>query len=294
MSEYSDGLHKASARLLRRRAAAATPQGDAVLWPARRFGLEHIAAYVAAPEEMQRSVLDRCGLGLLRESSLVERGGMEFCARMVLLSEDVQQRTLYSLIGADEASHYAWLQPWLGQSGDTLDPFNSFLADCVRIATPQPLAYLMQVVLEGFGIVHYAGLAADCSDAALAATLQRMAEDEALHHAAGLAVFERQRLSASECEFLLDASYTFVQMIRSGPQAVVAALDTALGGIDAAALPPVFERLDAAAETASKLARLRQLMAQPGMHWLVDALAARNAFTPAAAGEAAQVYVALR
>ena len=294
MSDYGDGLHKASARLLRRRVAAATPQGDAALWPARRFGLENIPAFVAAPAEIQRSVLDRCGLGLLRESWLVERGGMEFCARMVLLSDDAQQRTLYSLIGADEASHYAWLQPWLGQTGDALDPFNAFLADCMREATPQPLAYLMQVVLEGFGIVHYAGLAADCNDTALAATLQRMAADEALHHAAGLAVFDRQRLNAQEREFLFDASYTFLQMIRSGPQAVVAALDAALGGIDAASVASVFEMLDTNAETASKLSRLRQLMAQPGMHWLVDALAARNAFTPAATAEAAQIYVSLR
>lgn len=294
MRSYGDGLNKASARLLRRRAAAATPQGDGALWPAQRFGLEHVDAYVAAPEALQRRVLDHCSLGLLRESWLVERGGMEFCARMVLLSDDAQQRTLYSLIGADEASHYAWLQPWLQQTGDTLDPFNAFIADCLREATPQPLAYLMQVVLEGFGIVHYAGLAADCSDAALAATLQRMAEDEALHHAAGLAVFDRRRLNERERGFLLDASYTFLQMIRSGPQAVVAALDAALDGIDATAIAGVFEALDAAAQTASKLARLRQLMAQPGMHWLVDALDARNAFTPAATAEAAQIYRSLR
>lgn len=293
MSEYEDGLTAAAARLLRRRAPPGTPDGHVPLWPAVQFGLDAVPLYVQADESVQRAVLDRCAQGLLRESWLIERGGMEFCARMVLASEHGAQRALYSLIGADEAAHYAWLQPWLPQMPDS-DPFNDFLDHCVRTASPQSLAYLLQVVLEGFGIVHYAGLANACRDAALAATLRRMAEDEALHHAAGLAVFDHRRLGTAERAFLLDASYTFLQMMRSGPQAVVAALDQALGGIDTSALPGLFDALDAQRAGADKLARLHRLMCQPGMENLVDALAQRRAFEPAGSDEAAQIYVSLR
>lgn len=293
MSEYEDGLAAAAARLLRRRALPGTPDGNRPPWPAAQFGLDTVPLYTQAGEAAQRDVLDRCAQGLLREAWLIERGGMEFCARMVLASQDMQQRALYSLIGADEASHYAWLQPWLPQLPPS-DPFNDFLDHCVRTAAPQSLAYLLQVVLEGFGIVHYAGLASGCRDAALSATLRRMAEDEALHHAAGLAVFDYRRLGAAERAFLLDASYTFLQMLRSGPQAVVAALDQALGGIDAAALPGLFEALELQRTGAEKLARLRRLMSQPGMENLVDALAQRRAFEPASADEATQVYRSLR
>lgn len=293
MSEYDDGLHAATARLLRRRALPGTPDHSAPPWPAAQFGLDAVALYTQADETQQREILDRCANSLLREAWLIERGGMEFCARMVLASEDTSQRALYSLIGADEAAHYAWLQPWLPQLPAS-DPFNDFLDHCVRTAAPQSLAYLLQVVLEGFGIVHYAGLASGCRDAALAATLRRMAEDEALHHAAGLAVFDCRRLGAAERSFLLDASYTFLQMLRSGPQGVVAALDQSLGGIDAAALPGLFEALDSQRMGADKLARLRRLMSQPGMENLVDALAQRRAFEPAGAEEATQIYVSLR
>ncbi|WP_313920535.1 ferritin-like domain-containing protein [Tahibacter sp.] len=293
MSDYDTGIHAAANRMLRRRALPGTPDGTAPPWPAAQFGLDAVPVYVRADESVQRAVLDRCAQGLLRESWLIERGGMEFCARMVLASDDAAQRALYSHIGADEAAHYAWLQPWLPPLTPS-DPFNDFVDDCVRTAGPQSLAYLMQVVLEGFGIVHYAGLASACLDAALADTLRRMAEDEALHHAAGLAVFDYRRLGTAERAFLLDASYTFLQMMRSGPHAVVAALDQALGGLDANALPGLFDALGAAHGSTGKLARLRRLMGQPGMENLVDALAQRRAFEPAGSDEAAQIYRSLR
>lgn len=293
MSGREADIRRTAARLLRRRAAAGTPQTAAPLWPAAHFGLDKVPAYTSATPEQQRRILDHCAQGLLRESWFVERGGMEFCARMVLAAESADERQLYSLIGADEAAHYAWLQPWLPADSGAMDTFNRFLADCVAQSTPQPLAYLMQVVLEGFGIVHYSGLAASCNDPALADTLRRMAEDEALHHAAGLAAFRAERLGRAEREFLLDASYAFLQMIRSGPQAVVAALDQELGGLDTTALHALFITLDDAAATEAKLRRLRQLMDQPGMGWLLEKLQTRGAFDPCAADEMTAVYRAM-
>lgn len=290
MSGREADIRRTAARLLRRRTAAGTPQTAAPLWPAAHFGLDKVPAYTGATSEQQRRILDHCAQGLLRESWFVERGGMEFCARMVLAADSADERQLYSLIGADEAAHYAWLQPWLSADDRAMDVFNRFLADCVAQSTPQPLAYLMQVVLEGFGIVHYSGLAANCSDSALADTLRRMAEDEALHHAAGLAAFRAERLGRAEREFLLDASYAFLQMIRSGPQAVVAALDQGLEGLDTASLRTLFIALDDGAATAAKLRRLRQLMDQPGMTWLLENLETRGAFHPCGAEEMADVY----
>jgi rubrerythrin len=291
MSERDNQLQRVSARMLRRRASAGIPDGSAPLWSASRFGLQRVKAYVQASAQQQSAVLATCAMGLIAESRFVERAGMEFCARMTLASENVAERQLFSLIAADEASHYAWLQPWAGAESTTLDPFNAFLADCVANATPEPLAYLMQIVLEGLGIVHYAGLASTCNDAALSKTLQRMAEDEALHHAAGLAAFSASRLADSERRWLINAAYTLLNMIRSGPQSVLAALDRELGGIARTDIPSIVAALDGAAETLSKLERIRQLMAQPGMEWLVDDLDARTAFLPCGASEVAEIYL---
>lgn len=294
MNARDDDLARATARLLRRRGAGATPDGAHPLWAAEVFGLDRSAAFASAGDATRNAVLARCAGAMLEESWRVECSGIAFCARMTLASEVLAERQMYALIGADESAHCAWLQPWCDPREDAADAFTAFLDDCVGSGTPQPLAYLLQVVLEGFGVVHYARLARTCRDAGLAATFARMAEDEALHYAGGLAAFRADRLSGAEQRFLVDAAYTFLQMIRCGPQAVARALDREAGLDGPGQLIATFSALDADGATMAKLARMRSLMAQPGMDWLLERLDSLHAFTPCSASEAASVYTSLR
>ena len=81
---------------------------------------------------------------------------------MVLTAEEEDERHLFALIGAHEARHAGWLAAWLAPGVPEPDPFNRFIAGLAAIGTPQALAFLLQVVLEGFGITHYSALAAHC------------------------------------------------------------------------------------------------------------------------------------
>lgn len=286
-------LRRAGERLLRRRVTPDGPRAALPLWDADFWGLTHVARFRDVAPERQRTVLDACAESALAESWFIEKSGIAFCARMVLLAEGLEEQRVFALIGADEATHTSWLEPWLMPPADT-DPFNRFIGGLVESGTAQPLAYLLQVVLEGFGIAHYAGLAAHCRDAALAGTLRRMAEDEALHHAGGLAAFRAERLTASERTFVAEGAYEFLRMMRSGPQAVAAALDRGIGmaGLDDATR--VFDALAGETAGAAKLERLRRLMAQPGMEWLVNDLDRTGAFVPCTTVQSAQLYVAQR
>lgn len=291
--DRDEALKKASTRLVRRREPAGTPSG-AVPWSAEFLGLRRVGQFAKAPGATQEAVLAGCAAALLDESWMIERSGIVFCAKMVLLAESSEEKRLFALIGADEATHSAWLEPWITRSGQESDPFNRFITGLVEAGSAQPLAYLLQVVLEGFGIVHYSGLASECRDVALASSLAAMAQDEALHHAAGLAAFRAERLSAAEKSFLSEGAHVFLQMIRSGPQAVVAALDRSAGLGSAADAARVFGELDAEQVGATKLARLRRLMAQPGMEWLVDELDGKGVFVPCTASQCAQIYAGTR
>ena len=121
-----------------------------------------------------------------------------------------------------------------------------------------------------------------------------MAEDEALHYAGGLAAFGPERLDAAGRTFLADGAYEFLQMIRSGPQAVAAAIDRGIGIDGAADAVRVFDELAGEAASAAKLGRMRALMAQPGMEWLVEVLDGKGVFAPCSAGQSAQIYGAAR
>lgn len=288
-----DALRRAADRLARRRDAPAASDGTRPAWDAPFFGLDRVPRFRGASDAARAEVLALCGHGLLAEALHIERSGIDYCARMTLAAEDDDARRLFALIGADEAQHAGWLADAL--PGDPpVDAFNRFIAGIAEAGAPQSLAYLLQVVLEGFGIAHYDGLAAGCRDAGLAATFRRLARDEALHHAGGLATFRADRLTDADRRFLGEATHAFLQMIRCGPQAVVAAIDRVIGIGDAQDAARVFAALDSEAGSAAKLARLRQLIAQPGMDWLVHAMETGGAFAPCSAAECAQVYASVR
>jgi hypothetical protein len=209
----------------------------------------------------------------------VEQRGIGYCAAMEACAETTEARSLLLAIGADESQHAAWLARWLPQSPPP-DPFIRFLDGLLEAGTPQPLAYLLQVVLEGFGITHYQSLATGCRDAGLARTLRRLVRDEALHHAGGLLLFDPDRMTDAERRFAVDGARAFVEMIRIGPQAVAAALAREVGIDGQIEAASVFEALDTEPVSAAKLARLRVLMARPGMGWVIDDLEAGGLFTP--------------
>jgi len=292
--ERKQALRRAAERLLRRRGPERGPQGSGSPWEAQFFGLPRVRQYRDAAPPGKNAALADCVAALLMESWSIERSGVVFCARMTLLSENDDERRLFALIGGEEAAHSAWLEPWIRQRDGARDSFNRFITGLIDSGGAQPLAYLLQVVLEGLGIVHYTSLAAGCRDASLAAVLKRMAQDEAVHHAAGLAAFRAARLSAAERRFLAEGAYGFLQMIRSGPQGVVAALDRHLGFDGNARLVTVFAELNGESATAAKLGHIRRLMSQPGMDWLVELLEQKGAFTPCTAAQCAELYASAR
>lgn len=276
----------------RRRAPSATDAacGNAH-WDAAFYGLDRVPGFSGADPAIRRQVLDGCGEHLLWESYYIEQCGIAFCARMVLLAEDVPTRKLYSLIGADEATHEHWLAGWLQHSASRPpDPFNLFVAALVESGEPQPLSYVLQVVLEGFGIQHYRSLAQGCREPALTTTLRTMMSDEGTHHAGGVAAFDAGRLDRNGRTFALEATSRLLELIRIGPQAVVAVLARAAGGLDGIRVERLFHELDCEAGSAAKLAALRKLIAQPGMDWLVQELERLRLFTPCSPVECARAF----
>jgi len=284
-------IRRHSARFVRAPLVPPSPDGTQPLWDAASFQLDRLRAYRQASPRAQQAVLADCAHNLLAEAWCVEQHGIAYCAAMAAQTESNAERELFVRIGADETRHAAWLAPWLQRPPQT-DPFNRFIDGLLEAGTPQSLSFLLQVVLEGFGITHYRSLAAGCRETALAQMLKRLALDEALHHAGGLLVFQPQRLTAGERRFIADGAAAFLQMIRIGPQAVVGALAQQVGVSTIGDLANVFETLDTRTTAAAKLARLRKLMTRPGMHWLIEQLDAGDVFAPCTPAQCAGQFLA--
>jgi hypothetical protein len=274
--------------------AVAAPTNPGTLqayWPASHFGLDRVTIFRDAGEAEQAAILAGCSRDLLAESYFIEKSGMAFAAKMALLAERDQERMLYSLFGADEAIHFNWVSQYI--SGETVagfndNPFIQLLDEILRGDDRLILAYLVQVVLEGWGLGHYQSLMRDCFDAGLKAIFEQIIRDEARHHAGGVILFNTQPPSSQQLTVIINTLQRLLWMVQVGPQAVAAQVERVAGSLSVAQREQLFAELDCEQTTARKLATLKSLMrSAASADCILDALERSGAFRPFSATECA-------
>lgn len=263
--------------------SSAPPADEPPFWPAEFFGLPMAPIFAKASRAEQDAIVADCAHGLLAEAFFIEKAGIAYAARRIATAESTEERQLYALFAADEATHLRWIAEQMpAPPAAASDPFLDLLAEVIETAPPAALVFVVQVVLEGWGLVHYARLKDACAHAALRAALQRILKDEARHHGSGLILFERTPLGPAERRPLFDALARFLELVRAGPQGTVAAIARTKGGLTRSERAAVFTALNAEAHSAERLSVLQRLMqrAGPSGRALVDDLETRGLFRP--------------
>lgn len=257
----------------------------AAIWDLPAYGLERVKGLIEADSEAQSRVRHALARGRLLEAWAIEKAGMSYAAKMSLLAESINEQKLYSLFGAEEARHFHLIDQTLGgqipAELTASDPFIALLNEIIATAARRPLIFVIQVVLEGWGIEHYAAMGKACRDDALKAVLREILSDEAAHHGSGLALFNEADLSRAERDYILEVMQVFLGMVRIGPVGVLGALETELGPWAPGQRARVLTEMDAEADTARKLALLEGFLVKAGAHGLRERLCDTKAFTPA-------------
>lgn len=279
-------LDKLIAGHVRRHAGLAPDGAEAAtsdLFADSFFGLERSRAFIAANDGTRVSVRSRCAANVLEEAYFIEKSGLAYCARMLLMAEDAPTRQSFALMAADEASHLAWVTPYVPEAvrREAGHPFLKLIAQLIETAPAPVLVYVLQAILEGWGLAHYRALADGTRSARLAAVWHAILKDEAMHVRLGGMLLDPRKFSDAERAMTLEALAAFVTMVRCGPLGVVGTL--AAHGADAAA---AHEDLGGGDDAARKLALLRTLMDAEGMGWAGETLAGKGLFKPMSAREA--------
>ncbi|MEZ5302764.1 MAG: ferritin-like domain-containing protein [Verrucomicrobiales bacterium] len=274
------------------RALADPPPPLHQLWPAEFFGLHKVRLFAEADAERRERILDGCAKTLLNEAYFIEKSGMAYCAKMILLACSPQVEQVYSLIAADEATHLQWIRPYVAeeQRQRPEGEFLRFLGGLIERCDQNTLAYLVQVILEGWGLHHYRNLGKACRYAPLKNVFMAIHRDEALHHHTGEVVFQPSQTTGEQAALVADALRTYTELVRVGPQAVAGVLDREFGGLGKARLAQVFGELESERTSAEKLGILRSLMAGPGRERYLAALDEAGAFTPYAPSACAAIH----
>ncbi|HST20756.1 MAG TPA: ferritin-like domain-containing protein [Blastocatellia bacterium] len=234
-----------------------------IFWPAKHFNLDRVTIFRDASEEEREQILEACCRDLLEEAYWIEKLGMYFAAKMSLMAYSTEERMLYSLFAADEAVHFSWISSYVSAEhikDANGNHFINLLNNIVRGEDKLTLTYMVQVILEGWGLNHYHALLRDSTDAGLSKVFESIIKDEARHHASGLILFNEQKPSSSQVESLVEMMSRLLFMVQVGPQSVVSQIEQVKGHLSRAQKGKIFEELQCEIETAKKLDVLKSLI----------------------------------
>ena len=257
---------------------AFSAESDAIYWSAESLGLDRVKAYRDASSEIQNKILADCSYALLREAFAIERAGMAFASKMVLLSDDVESRILYSQFAAQEAAHYQAIAAYIPHEPSDLasDPFLGVLKAAIEEGDRMTLTLIIQVFLEGWGLLHYKKLQKDCLNPGLADEFRQILQDEAHHHGSGIALLNLDSLTDNQRNHGLMTLKTLLSMVAAGPWSMATILQKYLAEDES---PTVFfSELGHDVETPQKLQQLRRILQVGGAQCFVDQLDSEKFF----------------
>lgn len=259
------------------------------LWPAAHFGLDRTALFRDAAPDAREAMLARCSRDLLVEALYIEKAGVGYAARMAVEARSLEERAMFGLFAAEEATHLCRLAGWIDPARHTAtdDAFLAMLAELIEGHDRAVLLFVVQVVLEGWGISHYRSLGQACLDRRLGAAFEAFLADEARHHGSGRILFDEEPLTAASRAALIEVMVRFLGMVQVGPQRVVAAVEAVGGPLARARKVELFRELETEHVSRAKLEGLRALMRGPSSDPLVAELDRLGCFVPRPPGECA-------
>lgn len=271
---------------------ADSPRDPRQIWREEFFGLHRTRFWRSANSAARENLLIRCASNVLREAMGIEHEAMDYCAKRVRIAEDAVEKQVYCLMAAEEARHFHWLDSLVAPLGanPAPDPFTVFLKRLVAEGTPLAQSYLLQVILEGWGISHYRRLGAGSGDPVVSRVMFGIARDEGLHYAAGVAHFDASLLTGHEREFIRVALAELCTMLACGPLAVLHETEVSAGGFGKSERKRTLENLQDEGLSAARLEHLARFVAHQGMAGEADWLRRQGLLTPFALEASLRLY----
>jgi len=251
-------------------------------WNAEFFNLNQVRIFQEARNFEQSAILEIVDRSLLEEAYHIENAGVGYMAKMALLAETIEERMLYGLFAADEATHLSQICSFFPKIALTShqDNFLSLLAEVVAGTDKTVLLFVLQVVLEGWGLSHYRRLAKECLHPGLAEVFSSFLDAEARHHATGSLLFEEISIAKSSQTLIIEILANFLMMVQVGPQNVLNAIAQVKGHLSRSQKIQILEELDTETHSGTRLQLLRSLMQGKSADAIVQALDDRGAFVP--------------
>ncbi|PAX52977.1 hypothetical protein [Brunnivagina elsteri] len=261
-----------------------------VYWGTSFLGLDKVTIFQNSTITEQAMILQLCSRKLLEEAYGIEKLGLQYMEKIVLLSESIQEQMLYALYCADEANHISQISRFLPifpkikindeQIQQLEHPLLKFLMDVADTEDKAVILFVLQVVLEGWSLSHYRNLAIQCREPNLSLILQGLLRDKSHHHGTGVILFHQMSLTQSSQELIVKTLTQFLRLMQLRHQPVIAAIAQVKGYLSRSQKIRILEELDSESHNYTCLKFLRSLMRNPNSGAILQQLEAKAAFQP--------------
>lgn len=187
-------------------------------WSEKRYGLDKAKSFLALDSEQKNRILRHLSELNLSLSYFIEKSGHNYGAKMILLAKNQDEKSLYSLFAAEEAIHQKEFinHMWFTPNKDLhWHPMLDVLGEVMREGERNTLIYVVQVLLEGFGMSFYSGLGDTCEFSPMKNVYSRILQDEARHHGSGVILANYYEVNQVEKEQIFEYTKKFIHALQS-------------------------------------------------------------------------------
>ncbi len=254
---------------------------NAPRWNGDYFGFSKSSLFQSLELDTKNRILKGCENDILNEIQLIEIAGMTYASRMSILASNDEERQLYCHFASDEARHYHDISTVVGRTPNRVPPAGSFpwyIGHLIETQERLPLLFVIQVVLEGWGIHYYSQLATHTLDPQLKRVLEHIVKDEAGHHGSGLLLFNEHDLSPESIEQTLGVLREFISSIKQGPLFLLKNLTAVVGPITTLQIAQFLEELSFEEKITNDLKIFKSLIRKSGSIQMLGRLEQAGAF----------------
>ena len=254
--------------------------GNKVYWQAEHYNLDKSKLYMSLDETKKSEIIFRLNKWSLELIYFIEKFGLNYGAKMILGAESEEEKSLYSLFAGDEVRHRLLIEPFLlnGKPEDlSIHPLLNSLSYCLSNGTKETMTFTIQVILEGFGLMHYSTLRDSCQNIDLKNVFDSILRDEVGHHGMGVALTKKAKLNKKDKTQILDTTQMFVRSLLDAEWVLKSVLETT-GGLTKTQIEDFRAQINWRESQNIKVKKMSQLISKVGYNQLSDELDGLGAF----------------
>jgi hypothetical protein len=252
-------------------------------WDAKAQGLEQTTLYSKLSEEQKLKLLSILTDYRLELAWYIEKTGMNFCGKMILLSDTYHEKSIYGLMAYDETVHQRDIEHFLKSYPQKNLIIQHPLLNCLNQgiqASKETSVFVLQVLLEGFGMSYYGQLRDTCCDDEFKKVMDRILKDEARHHGSGVVLFETAKLNQFIKDEIFETTMEFIKALH-GIGWILPAFAEATGyDLTKSEKELLLNEMNWNAGLQNRLKKMKEMIAQSDRMDLISRLEKQNAFDP--------------